>query len=649
MARLRKVDPEDAPFTDESRRSGLGAQTTTSKPATRSSPRKKATTTYRERTELSESESDDETKLQPKSTPNPIATGNGKQRRLAPLKSASLSKPLQIQPLLLPASDRATGLDKRKCNTSLFSRKLPSPAKQKKKAPTPTPPESEESGPEDADVEVEVEESVWCGSDASSESDEDELPSPRKFLGFQEKPQAKREIARAGVPDDGLDLARRLDDFNLDDTKAPALEERPEPSLADVPKDSSRPGTSSSKENDAAILRFSPPRLHSPPKNFPDRPVTPPQSPSKSRLQSPSKTKPRVPSPKIRQSLDAFWNAETVNEWNDQYSPRKILKSPKKFQPPAEEPSSPTAAASSPRKAQQSPTKRTKAEREARQAFEDTKHHLAETFLAELDDRITSGRIRALAASTGGVKFIWSKTLNSTAGRANWRRETSKIRTVDATNSKTTVKHHASIELASKVIQSEHRLLNVLAHEYCHLANFMISGIKDQPHGRSFKVWARKVTDAFGERGIEVTTKHSYEIEYKYVWRCRGEECGSEFKRHSKSIDPRRHTCGQCRGGLVQVKPTPRGGRDSGGGGAGNGAGVGGYAAFVKEHFAATKRSLPAGASQKEVMEAVGRKYRAEKAGAQRLGDDGTAGLPDRTGGMDKLAHGIEVIELEDE
>ena len=37
--------------------------------------------------------------------------------------------------------------------------------------------------------------------------------------------------------------------------------------------------------------------------------------------------------------------------------------------------------------------------------------------------------------------------------------------------------------------QSQERLLNVVAHEYCHLANFMISGIKDNPHGKEFKAW----------------------------------------------------------------------------------------------------------------------------------------------------------------
>ena len=114
---------------------------------------------------------------------------------------------------------------------------------------------------------------------------------------------------------------------------------------------------------------------------------------------------------------------------------------------------------------------------------------------------------------------------------------------------------------------------------------------------------------AFELRGVEVTTKHSYQIEYKYTWQCSNEICGAEFKRHSKSVDPKRHTCGACRSRLVQIKPVPR--KDA----AGNTTGaVTGYAAYVKEQYAGIKAGLAKGATQKEVMEAIGRQYRAEKA-----------------------------------
>jgi len=108
--------------------------------------------------------------------------------------------------------------------------------------------------------------------------------------------------------------------------------------------------------------------------------------------------------------------------------------------------------------------------------------------LKELDNKITNGEIAQLTCITGGVAIIWSKKLNSTAGRANWRRESTTKKYADGRIDKT-YKHHANIELAEKVIDDEDRLLNVLAHEFCHLANFMVSGVKDNPHGREFKEW----------------------------------------------------------------------------------------------------------------------------------------------------------------
>lgn len=289
---------------------------------------------------------------------------------------------------------------------------------------------------------------------------------------------------------------------------------------------------------------------------------------------------------------------------------------------------------SSPRKLQ-SPIKRTKAEIEAKKGFESRKHALAASFLDELDHSVTDGKIAELAARTGGVRIIWSKTLNTTAGRANWKRETTRTHNSSG-DVQTTYKHTASIELAEKVIDDEERLLNVIAHEFCHLANFMVSGIKDQPHGKSFKAWGAKCTSLFGSRGVEVTTKHSYQIEYKYIWQCVEEMCGHEHKRHSKSIDPKKHLCGVCRGRLVQVKPVPRKK-------AGEGDGVCGYAAFVKENFANVKKEMGK-ASHKEVMEVLGRRYREQKAAAEVERSKKGAALD-----LSDVAKALEVITLDDD
>lgn len=313
--------------------------------------------------------------------------------------------------------------------------------------------------------------------------------------------------------------------------------------------------------------------------------------------------------------MDLFWDQEFFNEWTEEHSPRKLFL-PKVSKSPAK-----------------SPVKEEKAKvaavKTTKKLFESRKRDLAESFLRELDDTITDGQIAALAASTGGVSIRWSKTLNTTAGRANWKRETIRTPGAGTLDAPPRVKHHAFIELAEKVISDEDRLLNVLAHEFCHLANFMITGITTNPHGKEFKAWAAKVSRAFGDRGIEVTTKHTYEIDFKYVWECG--ECALEYKRHSKSINPERHRCGACKGTLVQTRPVPRGGGRTAAAGAGAGGKGEGtkapaakkepteYQRFVKEHMRIVREENP-GSPQKDMMRLVAEKW-AKTRGAKARGE----------------------------
>ncbi len=624
MARLRKENVTKCPASDDLEFVPVDFAINTAKQDEsipvrqqnpRASPRKKNQRSYRVIEDSSDVESDAqvEVRLVPKTTPKKAQLG--RQRVLKSLGASPFSLTLQ-KPLLQPLDlrrarpDKVTGAPTRLAELSAAKEEPPVASIIS----------------DDSEDEVDVEESIWCGSNHDSEESEEELPSVRKLIvpgQFQDTiPNPSNVPLSATKPQVG----KLMQPSQFDSDIASRLPGKILRTVNTVDA-LSRPGSSSDKENTDAVLRFSPPRLHSPSKiDLLARPVTPPQSPSKSRLQSPSKTKQRIPTPPLRQSLDAFWNADAVNDWNEQYSPKKLLKSSRKLKFHQDESSQ--SPSSSPRKPQ-SPSKRTKAELNAKKSFSAEKHRLASDFLAELDQRITGGQIATLSAPSGGVRILWSKTLNSTAGRANWRKETTKSRQLDGTTT-TTQKHFASIELAEKVIDDEHRLLNVLSHEFCHLANFMISGIKDQPHGKQFKVWGRKCTEVFRERGVEVTTKHSYQIEYKFVWQCENEMCGAEFKRHSKSIDPGRKVCGSCKGRLVQVKPVPRGA-----------SATTGYAAFVKENFAGVKKGM-VGMSQKEVMEAVGRKYRAEKE-AKGLK------VPKTDDALEMLTSAVEVITLDDD
>lgn len=251
----------------------------------------------------------------------------------------------------------------------------------------------------------------------------------------------------------------------------------------------SRP-TSSYNGDPCALLSFEPARKLSPVKASQiSRPSTPtgPKPPTKVLLKSPAKMR-TIPKSPFHHAVDDFWSQDVVNNWNDQYSPQKTSQSPRKKKlvgsNSGDEDGYVTPCAS-PKK---SPTKKDKTERDARKAFEARKDGLAKAFLQRLDSEITQGKISELSKDTGGVQLIWSKKLNSTAGRANWRREATVTKHSNGSIEKI-YKHFANIELAEKVIDEEHRLYNTLAHEFCHLANFMISGIKDNPHGKEFKVW----------------------------------------------------------------------------------------------------------------------------------------------------------------
>lgn len=241
-----------------------------------------------------------------------------------------------------------------------------------------------------------------------------------------------------------------------------------------------------------------------------------------------------------------------------------------------------------------SPKKQTK------KSFDAKKGQLAADFLQQLDAQITNGKIGELAESTGGVKIVWSKTLKTTAGRASWKRETvSSKQTKDGVSVEVKqYRHHSSIELAEKVIDDEQRLFNVMAHEFCHLANFMINGIKDNPHGKEFKVWAAKCSQLFGSQGIKVTTKHTYEIDFKYIWTCTA--CACEYKRHSKSIDPKKHRCGSCKALLEQTKPAPRQASTAGK--------LSDYQLFVKEQMKIVRIENP-DSQQKDVMKIIADKW----------------------------------------
>ncbi|KAF3060000.1 HMG box-containing protein C19G7.04 [Daldinia childiae] len=270
------------------------------------------------------------------------------------------------------------------------------------------------------------------------------------------------------------------------------------------------------------------------------------QKTQKTLLASPLKT-PRIPASPWKPEHKEFWDPEVNFAWIDEHSPEKPEAGVSEEVTKVKKQNAPGTAKGKPGT---SPAKQT---RDARRAFDACKENLAQTFLSELDERVTKGQLAQLTRETGGLQIKWSNSLLTTAGRAHWKRTVSTAtRHANGTSSPgaTARQHSASIELASKVLGNEADLLNTVAHEFCHLAVFMLDGPNTNPnaergmgekkkkaaaHGPEFKAWGARCGAIFGDRGIQVTTRHSYEIEYKYIWRCAN--CGIEVKRHSKSVD----------------------------------------------------------------------------------------------------------------
>ncbi|KAI0423976.1 hypothetical protein F5Y09DRAFT_325667 [Xylaria sp. FL1042] len=317
-------------------------------------------------------------------------------------------------------------------------------------------------------------------------------------------------------------------------------------------------------------------------------PILDPTTPRKNITASPTKV-PRIPMSPWKPEHKEFWDPEVNFAWIDKHSP------PKKSTMKALDLTAPDSKEQLKRRYGTSPEKK-----QAKKAFDAVKEDLACDFLQELDKAITNGKLAQLTEATGGLRIAWSNTLQTTAGRAHWKCKTTTTTskqptpasasstgtttttttTATTTTTMTTMtQHSASIELATKVLSNESDLLNTVAHEFCHLAVFLLHGKPKLAHGAEFKAYGQRVMRAAAiasadknnnalktprSRGVEinVTTRHSYEIEYRFVWRCA--DCGGEVHRHSRSVDPTRQRCGRCkRGVLVQVKPVPRGGSAS--------------------------------------------------------------------------------------
>jgi predicted SprT family Zn-dependent metalloprotease len=124
----------------------------------------------------------------------------------------------------------------------------------------------------------------------------------------------------------------------------------------------------------------------------------------------------------------------------------------------------------------------------------------------------------------------------------------------------TTVPHRREIRLSvpllaralAKTQYGEREITSTLAHEIIHQWQYDI--LKRRPnHGPDF---LRKMTQMNREGMLAITMYHSLTDEVialtRFAWRCR--QCGRVYRRQRRTIEPRRHHCGVCRGSLQELR-----------------------------------------------------------------------------------------------
>jgi predicted SprT family Zn-dependent metalloprotease len=172
----------------------------------------------------------------------------------------------------------------------------------------------------------------------------------------------------------------------------------------------------------------------------------------------------------------------------------------------------------------------------------------------ELNERYFAGLLPPIAV-------VWSRRLTSSVGLFVSHTGPRPRHPQGATRQGT----HREIRLSAPLLErltartpyAEQELRHTLAHEMIHQWQFDV--LKRRPnHGPDF---LRKMTEMNRDGTLAVTIYHSLQKEVlalaRFAWRCR--ECGRVYRRQRRTIEPRRHQCGSCRGALQELNFT-RGG-----------------------------------------------------------------------------------------
>jgi predicted SprT family Zn-dependent metalloprotease len=170
---------------------------------------------------------------------------------------------------------------------------------------------------------------------------------------------------------------------------------------------------------------------------------------------------------------------------------------------------------------------------------------------ARLNDRYFGGMLAA-------IPIEWSRRLTASAGmflsRIGPRARIDSVRPLRGPR--------RLIRLSLPLLRNEpyQEIAGTLAHEMIHQWQYDI--LKRRPnHGPEF----REMMAAMNRDGLRITIRHNLDGTVqalaRYAWQC--QECGRDYHRQRRTIQPRYHRCGDCHGRLKELplhranEPTP--------------------------------------------------------------------------------------------
>lgn len=166
----------------------------------------------------------------------------------------------------------------------------------------------------------------------------------------------------------------------------------------------------------------------------------------------------------------------------------------------------------------------------------------------DLNDRYFSGSLPPIA-------IVWSRRLTASVGMFVSREGPRAHRDGAARCCRREIRLSLPLfeRLAERTPYAEQELRNTLGHEMIHQWQFDV--LKRRPnHGLDF---LRKMTEMNRSGEVAITTYHALQKEVlalsRFAWRCR--DCGRMYRRQRKTIEPKRHQCGACRGSLQELPP----------------------------------------------------------------------------------------------